>query len=93
VADLEPAGVICRYEKVSELKAGSWLTVERTHLLNYKEYDGKEYADPLIEVTKVEPAEEVEGTSSLEPKIKQIMKGTSSVKRDVPFIIFKIVIF
>lgn len=61
VADLELAGVTCRYEKASELEAGSWITVEGTLLLNYKEYNGKQYADPLIEVTKVEPAEEVEG--------------------------------
>ncbi len=60
-ADLEPVGVTCRYDKASELKDGSWVTVKGTLIQNYKEYDGKQYADPVIEVTGVEPAEEVEG--------------------------------
>lgn len=60
-ADLAPVGVTCRYDKASELEAGSWVTVEGILLIKYKEYDGKRYADPQIEVTKVTPAEEVEG--------------------------------
>lgn len=61
VADLAPTGLLCQYDKVSELKADSWVTVEGTlHIAKYN-YDNVEYEDPQISVTKVTPAKEVEG--------------------------------
>jgi putative membrane protein len=61
VADLAPAGLLCKYDKVSELEADSWVTVEGTLFIGEYEYDGQIYDDPQISVTKVTPAEEVEG--------------------------------
>jgi len=61
VADLAPAGLLCDYSEVKELKEDSWITVEGTLTLNYDDYDGHKYADPLIKVTKITPAEKVEG--------------------------------
>ncbi len=60
-ADLAPAGLICKYDKASELKADSWVTVEGTIFIGQYEYDGEKYDDPQISVTKITPAEEVEG--------------------------------
>lgn len=60
-ADLAPAGLLCKYDKTSELKADSWVTVQGTlHIGKYK-FDDIEYDDPQISVTKITPAEEVEG--------------------------------
>ena len=61
VADLAPAGILCDYSQVKNLKEDSWITVEGTLNLNYDDYDGHKYADPLIVVTKITPAEKVEG--------------------------------
>ncbi|MDW2798023.1 TIGR03943 family protein [Clostridium boliviensis] len=61
VADLAPAGILCDYSQVKSLKEDSWITVEGTLNLNYDDYDGHKYADPLIMVTKITPAEKVEG--------------------------------
>lgn len=61
VADLAPAGFLCNYREAAGLKEDSWITVEGTLALNYEEYDGHKYADPLIMVTQIVPAEKVEG--------------------------------
>ncbi len=61
VADLAPAGFLCKYENASELKADSWITVEGTLIIGQYEYNGQKYDDPQITVTKITPAEEVEG--------------------------------
>ncbi len=61
VADLAPAGIQCNYRGVSDLKEDTWITVEGTLTLNYDDYDGHKYADPIIMVTKITPAEKVEG--------------------------------
>lgn len=61
VADLSPAGLLCKYDKASELEADSWVTVEGTlHIVQY-EYSGETYDDPQISVKKITPAKEVEG--------------------------------
>ncbi|MEA4849415.1 MAG: TIGR03943 family protein [Clostridiaceae bacterium] len=61
VADLAPVGLLCKYDKASELKADSWVTVEGTLFVGKYEYDGQVYDDPQLSVTKIIPAEEVEG--------------------------------
>jgi putative membrane protein len=61
VADLAPAGLLCKYDKVSELEADSWVTVEGTLFIGEYEYGGQVYDDPQISVTMITPAEEVEG--------------------------------
>jgi putative membrane protein len=61
VADLAPAGLLCKYDKVSELETDSWVTVEGTLFIGEYEYNGQVYDDPQISVTKITPAEEVEG--------------------------------
>ncbi|RFZ76982.1 TIGR03943 family protein [Lacrimispora amygdalina] len=61
VADLAPAGLLCNYREVPDLKEDSWITVEGTLTLNYEDYDGHKYANPIIMVTKITPAEKVEG--------------------------------
>lgn len=61
VADLAPAGFLCDYREVTGLKEDSWITVEGTLTLNYEDYNGHKYADPYIAVTKITPAEKVEG--------------------------------
>lgn len=61
VADLTPAGLLCKYDKVSELKADSWVTVEGTLFIGKYEYGGMVYDDPQISVTKITPAKEVVG--------------------------------
>ena len=61
VADLAPTGLLCKYDKTPELKAESWVTVEGTFFIGKLEYDGVEYDDPQLTVTKITPAEAVEG--------------------------------
>ena len=61
VADLAPAGILCDYSQAKSLNENSWITVEGTLTLNYDDYDGHKYADPIITVTKITPAEKVEG--------------------------------
>ncbi len=61
VADLAPAGLLCKYDKAPELEADSWVTVEGTFFIAEYEYGGAPYNDPQISVTKITPAEEVEG--------------------------------
>ncbi|MFT4104706.1 MAG: TIGR03943 family protein [Lacrimispora sp.] len=61
VADLAPAGMICKYDKVSELENDSWVTVEGTIFIAEYEYEGQKYSDPQIRAEKITPAQEVEG--------------------------------
>jgi putative membrane protein len=61
VADLAPAGLLCKYDKASELEAKSWVTVEGALFIGQYEYDGEKYEEPQINVTKITPAEAVEG--------------------------------
>jgi putative membrane protein len=57
VADLAPCGFICIYDKASGLKEDTWVTVEGViHIGKYMDED-----EPQISVTKISPAEEVEG--------------------------------
>ena len=60
-ADLAPAGLICQYDKASQLEANTWVTVEGILTIEQYEYEGTKYDDPQISVTKITPAEEVEG--------------------------------
>jgi len=56
-ADLTPFGMLCQYDKASELKSKSWVTVEGViQIGKYMDYD-----DPQIIVTRILPAKEVEG--------------------------------
>ncbi|MDR1943965.1 MAG: TIGR03943 family protein [Synergistaceae bacterium] len=57
VADLLPFGMICKYDKVDELQADSWVTVEG--VIHITEENG--YREPQARVTGVTPAAEVEG--------------------------------
>ncbi|MPW26732.1 TIGR03943 family protein [Alkalibaculum sp. M08DMB] len=61
VADLAPAGLLCKHDDVSDLKNDTWITVEGTFFIGQYEYDGKNYDDPQINVTNITPAEAVEG--------------------------------
>lgn len=61
VADLAPAGLHCKYGEAAGLKEDSWITVEGKLTASYEEYDGHKYADPLIIVSGITPAEKVEG--------------------------------
>ena len=61
VADLAPAGFLCKYEKAPELKEGSWVTVEGILYMGKVKYDGTEYDEPQISVTKITPAGKVDG--------------------------------
>lgn len=61
VADLAPAGLVCQYDKVAELKKDSWVTVEGTLFIGRREYYGQVYDDPQIKVKKITPAKAVEG--------------------------------
>ncbi|MDR1540371.1 MAG: TIGR03943 family protein [Clostridiales bacterium] len=63
VADLSPAGLLCKYDKVSELEAESWVTVEGTLFIGKYEFDGQFYDDPQISVTKITPAQAIEAYS------------------------------
>lgn len=60
-ADLVPLGLRCEYDKASGLKADSWFTVEGTIFIGKYKFDGVEYDDPQVTVTKITPAEKVEG--------------------------------
>lgn len=53
VADLVPCGIICEYDKASELKEDTWVTVEG--VIRISEYEGQ--PEPQITVTKISPAE------------------------------------
>ena len=55
-ADLVPYGLVCRYDKISELENGAWLTVTGT--LAVRDYRGS--PEPQIDVEKLEPAEAVD---------------------------------
>ncbi len=61
VADLAPAGMICKYDKVPDLESDSWVTVEGTLFIAEYEYEGQKYNDPQIKAATITPAEEVEG--------------------------------
>ena len=61
VADLVPVGLLCKYDKASELIADSWVTVEGALFIGQYEYDGVKYDEPQVAVTKITPAKEVEG--------------------------------
>ncbi len=61
VADLAPAGFLCKYDKAPALAEDSWVTVEGTLFIGRYEYGGRTYDDPQIRVTKVSPAKEVQG--------------------------------
>ena len=47
---------MCRYDKISELENGAWLTVTGT--LAVRDYRGS--PEPQIDVEKLEPAEAVD---------------------------------
>jgi uncharacterized repeat protein (TIGR03943 family) len=57
VADLLPFGMICKYEKIEELKADSWVTVEG--MIHITEENG--FPEPQALVTRVAPAAAIEG--------------------------------
>lgn len=61
VADVSPCGLLCQYDKASELKADTWVTVEGTLRKAEMSYDGQTYEDIQIAVTKITPADKVEG--------------------------------
>jgi putative membrane protein len=61
VADLSPTGFTCEYNKASELKPDSWVTVEGTLHKGQYEYNGEKYDEPQISVKKITPAKEVDG--------------------------------
>ncbi len=61
VADLAVTGLICHYDQASELEQDSWVTVEGTFFIGQYEYAGNQYDDPQLKVTKITPAEAVEG--------------------------------
>lgn len=61
VADLSPGGIICKYDKVSELEENSWVTVEGVLFVGQYEYEGAKYDEPQVNVTKITPTQEVEG--------------------------------
>lgn len=61
VADLALVGLLCKYEKASQLEQDSWVTVEGTLSIRQAEYHGEKYDEPQIQVTKIVPAETVEG--------------------------------
>lgn len=54
-ADPEPVGLVCQYDKASDLEEDSWVTVEGTLFIN------QTYGEPDLVVTKITPAKEVEG--------------------------------
>jgi putative membrane protein len=56
-ADLSPIGLVCKYSNVSSLEQNSWVTVEG--VIHKGQYEGED--EPQISVTKITPAEEVEG--------------------------------
>lgn len=52
-ADLSPCGILCEYDKASELKEDTWVTV--TGVIHIGKYQGQD--DPQITVTGISPAE------------------------------------
>jgi len=60
-ADVTPLGLICKYDKTSELKISSWVTVEGTLISEEQKYNGQSYDTPGITVTEIIPAKEVSG--------------------------------
>lgn len=60
VADLAPIGLLCKYDKASELENDSWVTVEGTLHVVKATTDGEEYDDPQITVKAITPAEKVD---------------------------------
>lgn len=60
-ADLAPAGLLCKYDKAVELKKDSWVTVEGTLFIGKTKYGNQEYDEPQISVTKITPAQKVDG--------------------------------
>ncbi len=56
-ADLAPIGILCIYDKVSELEEGKWITVEG--VLHKGQYNGQD--EPQVSITNITPAEEVLG--------------------------------
>lgn len=56
-ADLAPMGILCKYDRVSELESGQWITVEG--VLHKGQYNGQD--EPQVNVTEITPAEEVLG--------------------------------
>jgi putative membrane protein len=61
VADLQIVGMLCKYDKAADLEAESWVTVEGTLFIGVYEYDGQKYDEPQLNVTKITPAEAVDG--------------------------------
>ncbi|MFA5385150.1 MAG: TIGR03943 family protein [Eubacteriales bacterium] len=61
VADLAPAGLLCKYDRAPELKEGSWVTAEGILYIGKVKYEGMEYDEPQISVTKITPAGKVDG--------------------------------
>lgn len=60
IADLSTAGILSKYDKAQELTPESWVTIEGTLFTGTYEYDGHEFEEPQINVTKVSPADPVE---------------------------------
>lgn len=52
-ADLSPCGIICEYDKTSELKEDTWVMV--TGVIHIGEYQGQD--EPQITVTSISPAD------------------------------------
>lgn len=61
VADLSPVGLICKYDKTSQLKTNSWVTVEGVLFTSEYEYNGQACYTPELTVTEMLPAKEVTG--------------------------------
>ncbi len=61
VADLMPVGLLCKYDKASQLENDSWVTVEGTLFIGEYTYDDTSFDEPQINVTKITPAQAVEG--------------------------------
>lgn len=57
IADLVPCGIICRYDKVSELSQDSWVTV--TGKIFKGEYEGNSEAQ--LNVISIHPVQAVDG--------------------------------
>ncbi|MDR1650510.1 MAG: TIGR03943 family protein [Synergistaceae bacterium] len=55
-ADLEPVGLVCKYDRASELEPESWVTVEGILSSALYEFEGEMYSDPQITVTGITPA-------------------------------------
>ena len=53
-ADLVPCGILCEYDKLSELKIGAWVTVTGT--IHIKDEQGER--QPIVTVTGISPAKQ-----------------------------------